>query len=156
METDVSAEKVKVTGTMDAQKLVDYIHRRTKKRVKIISQPDLKQKPEEAAPGNNNDKKPAEGEAKPEDAKKEEGDGEGGETGKEVEKGKEGDQGKEEEGKEEVLEAEEEVKGAAVVYEDGLGMKRMMYHYQPLYIIERLPPPPQIFSDENPNACCIS
>ncbi|KAK7856333.1 heavy metal-associated isoprenylated plant protein 9 [Quercus suber] len=35
------------------------------------------------------------------------------------------------------------------------GMKRMMYYYQPVYVIERIPPP-QLFSDENPNACCIS
>ncbi|XP_022141144.1 heavy metal-associated isoprenylated plant protein 9, partial [Momordica charantia] len=41
--------------------------------------------------------------------------------------------------------------------EDHENMKRMMYRYyqyQPLYIIERIPPP-QLFSDENPNACCI-
>ncbi|XP_062101010.1 heavy metal-associated isoprenylated plant protein 9-like [Humulus lupulus] len=34
-------------------------------------------------------------------------------------------------------------------------MKRMIHYYQPLYVIERIPAP-QLFSDENPNACCIS
>ncbi|KAK8658336.1 hypothetical protein V6N13_036544 [Hibiscus sabdariffa] len=35
-------------------------------------------------------------------------------------------------------------------------MKKMIYYYQPLYVMERIPPAPQLFSDENPNACCIS
>ena len=42
--------------------------------------------------------------------------------------------------------------------DDDESMKRMMYHYyyyQPLCVIEGIPPP-QLFSDENPNACCIS
>ncbi|KAL9681166.1 hypothetical protein QQ045_012947 [Rhodiola kirilowii] len=37
-------------------------------------------------------------------------------------------------------------------------MMKMSYLYpfqQPLYVVERLPPAPQMFSDENPNACSI-
>nr|GMC66872.1 heavy metal-associated isoprenylated plant protein 9 [Ipomoea batatas] len=51
------------------------------------------------------------------------------------------------------MKAEEE---ESVSEEAAAGMHRMMYYYQPLYFVERIPPAPQIFSDENPNACCIS
>ncbi|KAH0666889.1 hypothetical protein KY285_028095 [Solanum tuberosum] len=34
-------------------------------------------------------------------------------------------------------------------------INKMMYYCQPFYDIERIPPP-QLFSDENPNACCIT
>lgn len=41
-------------------------------------------------------------------------------------------------------------------YDDEEGMKRMMYYYQLVYVDEGIPQPPQLFSDENPNAHCIS
>ncbi|KAF7816612.1 heavy metal-associated isoprenylated plant protein 9 [Senna tora] len=53
------------------------------------------------------------------------------------------------------MDANKLVEYNVVVAIDDEGMKRMMYYYQPLYVIERIPPP-QLFSDENPNACCIS
>jgi len=40
-------------------------------------------------------------------------------------------------------------------YDDEEGMKRM-YYYQLLYVDEGIPQPPQLFSDENPNAHWIS
>ncbi|XP_004502776.1 heavy metal-associated isoprenylated plant protein 9 [Cicer arietinum] len=110
--TELSTGKVTVTGTMDANKLVDYVYRRTKKQAKIVPQPEAE-------------------EAKPEEKKEE-----GGEDNK--------NESKEEKGEEENIGVDEE------------SMKRMMYYYKPLYMIERMPPPPQLFSDENPNACCIS
>ncbi|CAH8317421.1 unnamed protein product [Eruca vesicaria subsp. sativa] len=128
-ETEHTTGKVIVTGTMDEEKLVDYVYRRTKKQARIVPQPDPE--PE----------KPAEEEEKKEES------GEGGEepseTGGEKEEGDE----KEEDG------GGEETEEMAAVEEEG--MKRMMYYYQPSYVIERVPPP-QLFSDENPNACCIS
>ncbi|KAI4319937.1 hypothetical protein MLD38_033473 [Melastoma candidum] len=149
VETDLSVEKVTVTGTMDVEKLVDYIRRRTKKQAKVIPQPEPDPKPE--VPPENPENKPAAAE-------------EGGEANKgEVEKAKEEEGVKKEEvkatdtGKEAEPEPEAAASAAAaVVYEDEMGMKMMTYYYQPLYMIERLPPPPQLFSDENPNACSIS
>ncbi|KAF3319870.1 nucleolar protein 58-like protein [Carex littledalei] len=35
-------------------------------------------------------------------------------------------------------------------------MPMHMPMHMPVYMIEQPPPPPQIFSDENPNACCIT
>ncbi|KAB2596905.1 neurofilament medium polypeptide-like [Pyrus ussuriensis x Pyrus communis] len=157
--TDHSSGKVMVTGTMDGDKLVEYVYRRTKKQARIVPQPEpepeKKEEPaaEEAKPEEKEEnaetkeeEKPAEGEAK-----KEEGGAEGGESSN-----KEGEKGGEE-NKEEEKTVEEMMSGSYV--NSGMDeehMKRtMQYYYQPLYVIERIPPP-QLFSDENPNACCIS
>lgn len=171
-ETEFSTGKVKVTGTMDANKLVDYLYRRTKKQARIVPQPEPEKPPEEPKPDpqpepekpaeetkpeekNNNGEPPkaaggeAEGEQKPPEEAPKEG-GEGGES-------KEAPPPKAEEGG---------VDGGGPVIQsinvEDESMKRMMYypyhyHYyqQPVYYIERIPPP-QLFSDENPNACSIS
>ncbi|AED93327.1 unnamed protein product [Arabidopsis thaliana] len=143
--TEHTTGKVIVTGTMDAEKLVDYVYRRTKKQARIVPQPD----PEPEAPA-----------AAQEEKKEESGEGneKPPETGeeKEEEKKKEGEENGEEGGGEEAAATEEERRDnemTAMAQEEG--MKRMMYYYQPSYVIERIPPP-QLFSDENPNACCIS
>ncbi|XP_031282117.1 heavy metal-associated isoprenylated plant protein 9 [Pistacia vera] len=133
--TELSTEKVTVTGTMDANKLVDYVYRRTKKQAKIVPQPEPEPQPEPPAEEkkeeeNKEAQKPAEEEAKPAEEKVEE------------EKPPEEAAKKEEEGSENINIEEE-------------NMKRMMYLYQPVYVIEQIPPP-QLFSDENPNACTIS
>ncbi|XP_009361260.2 heavy metal-associated isoprenylated plant protein 9 [Pyrus x bretschneideri] len=158
--TDHSSGKVMVTGTMDGDKLVEYVYRRTKKQARIVPQPEpepeKKEEPaaEEAKPEEKKEEnaekkeeeKPAEGEAK-----KEEGGAEGGESSN-----KEGEKGGEE-NKEEEKKVEEMMSGSYV--NSGMDEERMkrtmQYYYQPLYVIERIPPP-QLFSDENPNACCIS
>lgn len=131
VETEHSTGKVIVTGTMDGNKLVDFVYRRTKKQAKIVPQPE-----HEPAPESKEGEKPAEEEAKPEEKKQE-----GGEDNKNESK-------EEKDG--------EEING---VHDEEDMMKRMMYYNyynQPLYVVERMPPPPQLFSDENPNACCIS
>ncbi|XP_024194929.1 heavy metal-associated isoprenylated plant protein 9 [Rosa chinensis] len=147
--TDHTSGKVTVTGTMDGDKLVDYVYRRTRKQAKIVPQPEpepeKKEEPaaekpaEESKPEENAEKKEEEKPA--EEAKKEEGGG--------GESNKEGEEKKEEETK--IEEHNDVVNG---IPEEEL--KRMVQHYyQPLYVFERIPPP-QLFSDENPNACCIS
>ncbi|KAM0043332.1 putative heavy metal-associated isoprenylated plant protein [Helianthus debilis subsp. tardiflorus] len=139
VETEVSSSKVMVTGSMDGDKLVEYVYRRTKKQAKIVPQPEPEPAPapepaekpkEEEKP----EEKPAE-EAKPEEKPAEEEKKEGGDGGGEA---------KEEEKKE---------KGEKM---EVIDMQRMMYYHQypPLYVMERIPPP-QLFSDENPNACTI-
>ncbi|KAG7551784.1 Heavy metal-associated domain superfamily [Arabidopsis thaliana x Arabidopsis arenosa] len=142
--TEHTTGKVIVTGTMDAEKLVDYVYRRTKKQARIVPQPD----PEPENPAAEEEKKEENGD----------GDEKPPETGedKEEEKKKEGEGNQEEGGGEDAADTEgdrrdDEMAAMAEVE----GMKRMMYYYQPSYVIERIPPP-QLFSDENPNACCIS
>ena len=81
-------------------------------------------------------------------------------TEQKEEGGKEGEKPAEEaakeEKKEEAAEGGEEVKkeGEEVINSMEEMAKKMMY-WQSVYVIERVPPP-QLFSDENPNACCIS
>ncbi|CAN8252196.1 unnamed protein product [Cochlearia groenlandica] len=140
--TEHTTGKVIVTGTMDEEKLVDYVYRRTKKQARIVPQPE----PEPENPKGEEEKKEESGEGgddkKPEEEKKE---------GEQEKKGGEGD------GEEEAAATEEEEErrdGGEMTAAEEEGMKRMMYYYQPLYVIERVPPP-QLFSDENPNACCI-
>lgn len=157
-ETELSSGKVIVTGTMDANKLVEYVYRRTKKQAKIVPQPAPEPAPEPEKPAEepkpDEAEKPAE-EPKPEENKEGE-QKEGGGENKPPEA--EGGENKEE-GKKEEIEVTNEVIINPINHEEE-SMKRMMYNYyhyqqQPLYVIERIPPP-QLFSDENPNACCIS
>ncbi|KAG8390470.1 hypothetical protein BUALT_Bualt01G0086700 [Buddleja alternifolia] len=150
-ETELSSGKVTVTGTMDADRLINYVYRRTKKQAKIVPQPGPEKPPEEnPKPEEKQEEKPADAadEAKPEEKKEEaeendtppeEGTNDGG-GGDAVTEDRAEDGG---ETKEEVVKSVEEQ-----------GMHKMMYYYEPLYMIERIPAP-QIFSDENPNACCI-
>ncbi|CAD5174988.1 unnamed protein product [Musa acuminata subsp. malaccensis] len=168
-DTDLSTGKVTVTGTMDGEKLVEYISRRTGKLASIIPQPPKEEGKEEA------EKKPEEekpAEEKKEDKKEDEKapqpeDGAGGNKegdGKE-EKGGGEEQKKEGEGvandNANVVGQEEEDMMKKMIYWNGSitgedEMARRMLHYMPVYVIQQPPPPPQFFSDENPNACCIS
>lgn len=147
-ETEASTGKVTVTGTMDANKLVEYVYRRTKKQAKIVPQPEPEKpaeepKPEESKP---EEAKPAE-EAKPGDGAAEKKDGDGEKPPEEEKK-----EGGEEQAGEDKKEGEEII---PIGDHDQMNINKMMYYYQPLYVIERIPPP-QLFSDENPNACCIT
>uniref|UniRef100_A0A7C9ECV8 HMA domain-containing protein n=1 Tax=Opuntia streptacantha TaxID=393608 RepID=A0A7C9ECV8_OPUST len=166
-ETEFSAGKVKVTGTMDANKLVDYLYRRTKKQARIIPQPEPEKPPEEPKPDAQPEpEKPAE-EPKPEENSKVEPPKEGGEGEQKApeEPPKEGGEGGENKDAPPPKEEEGGGDGGPVIQSINVedeSMKRMMYypyhyHYyqQPVYYIERIPPP-QLFSDENPNACSIS
>ena len=148
-----------VTGTMDANKLVEYVYRRTKKQAKIVPQPEPDKPAEEPKP--TEAEKPGD-EPKPEEPKEENNPEPPKEGGGEENKPTEGDENKQEPKKEN--QGEEIINDVInpINYEEE-SMKRMMYHpqfnyynyQQPMYMIERIPPP-QLFSDENPNACCIS
>lgn len=168
--TDLRAGKVTVTGTMNGEKLVEYIRRRTGKVASIVPQPPKEEQKEEA------EKKPEE---TPAEGKKEEKQTE--EKKEEVKSpqpqdsagsNKDGD-GKEEKGggEEQKEEGGGEATAAGVseadvikkmIYWNGsfIGedeMARRMLHWMPVYVIQQPPPPPpQLCSDENPNACCVS
>ncbi|KAI3517781.1 hypothetical protein L1887_17000 [Cichorium endivia] len=145
VETEVSASKVLVTGSMDGEKLVEYVYRRTKKQAKIVPQPEPEPAPE-AAPEAAEKPKEEEGAAKPEEKPAEEAKPEEKPAEEEKKEGGGGGDGEKEAAKKDGGEKMEMV-----------DMQRMMYYHQypPLYVMERLPPP-QLFSDENPNACSIS
>ncbi|XP_020548812.1 heavy metal-associated isoprenylated plant protein 9 [Sesamum indicum] len=143
VDTELSSSKVTVTGTMHADRLVDYVYRRTKKQAKVVPQPEPEKPPEETPkPEEKKEEEKAAGAG--DEEKKEEGEKK--EAPAEEEK-KEGG-GAEEQGGEATV--EEEVKNGG----EEQGMHKMMYHYQPVYVIERIPAP-QLFSDENPNACTL-
>ncbi|XP_076937071.1 heavy metal-associated isoprenylated plant protein 9-like [Bidens hawaiensis] len=134
VETDVSSSKVTVTGSMDGEKLVEYVNRRTKKQAKIVPQPEP-----EPAPALEPAEKPKEEEEKAEEKPAEEA------KPAEEEKKEGSDDGVKED------ETKEKIERMEVI-----DMQRMMYYHQypPIYVMERIPPP-QLFSDENPNACSI-
>ncbi|RDX88090.1 Heavy metal-associated isoprenylated plant protein 9, partial [Mucuna pruriens] len=156
--TELGTGKAIVTGTMDANKLVDYIYRRTRKRVKIVHQtePEPEKKEENKELEKAEEEKEENEEKKEEEKPVEEPKKEGGEGGNDDSnnESKEEKGGGEEEGKKEV--GGDEINGVVLKVDDE-NMKRMVYYYyQPLYVIERIPPPPHLYSDENSNACCIS
>ncbi|KAJ0051966.1 hypothetical protein Pint_01210 [Pistacia integerrima] len=132
-EPDLKASEVSVKGVFDPPKLVEYVYKRTGKHAVIV-----KQEPEKKA-----EKAP---EAKEE--KKEEGGGGDGEKEKKSggEENKEKKEGDSEEGK--AGEATEETKVVEL-------KKNEYYYYPPRYAMELYAYPPQIFSDENPNACSV-
>ncbi|KAL8153570.1 hypothetical protein V2J09_011330 [Rumex salicifolius] len=164
-ETEFCSGKVTVTGTMDADKLVDYVYRRTKKQARIVPQPEPEKPPQDPPkpteePENppaeekkeESGDQPKEGEAPapaPEEPKKEEGESNGGEQGPPLAPAAPLPPPP-------VMHMPLPLPPFAVEDEP---MKRMMmyqYHYQPTYVFDRIPPAPQLFSDENPNACTIS
>nr|XP_010934034.1 heavy metal-associated isoprenylated plant protein 9 [Elaeis guineensis] len=170
-ETELSTGKVMVTGTMNGEKLTDYIHRRTGKLATIVPQPPKEEEKKEEAEKKAEEKPPEEKKEEKAEEKKEEKAEEKKEESAEGNKdggGKEEKGGGEEQKKEGEGPTNVDIPNGAdmvmkrMVYWNGNIIseeemaRRMMMHWMPVYVIERPPPPPQIFSDENPNACCIS
>ncbi|XP_072986167.1 uncharacterized protein [Typha latifolia] len=171
VETNLSSGKVTVTGTMNGDKIVEYIHRRTGKLASIIPPPPKEEEKKEEGE-KKGEEKPPEGEKKEEKAeeKKEEEKPPEQQEGNAEDGKKEGeDKGGSEEQKKEgevvvttnnMISEEDMVKkmvywNGGIITEEEMA-RRMMMHWMPVYFVERPPPPPQLFSDENPNACCIS
>ncbi|KAI3720525.1 hypothetical protein L2E82_31512 [Cichorium intybus] len=151
VETELSSGKVRVSGSMDGEKLVEYVYRRTKKQAKIVPRPEpehQKEKEEKGAEDAKKEKNKDEGEdAKPEEKYK------GGDCEKvpEEEKKEGGDEKKQRGGGGGGGGDDEEEE-----YMQQMMMRCYQYQYQhyPLYVMERIPAS-QLFSDENPNACTI-
>ncbi|XP_038708054.1 heavy metal-associated isoprenylated plant protein 7-like isoform X1 [Tripterygium wilfordii] len=136
-EPDLKSSQVTVKGVFDPEKLVEYVYKRTGKHASIVKTEPAAKKEEKKAEESKDEKKADEGEKEKEKEKKEEG-------GEESKDKKEG--GGDGEAKAEEATAEEtkvvEVKG------------NPYYYYPPRYAME-LYAYPQIFSDENPNACSV-
>lgn len=130
---------------MDANKLVEYVYRRTRKQANIVPPPKPEEEKKEEPPA----EEPKAEEKKEEKAEENKAEEKKEEEKKEEEGKKEGEGKKEEESKGEAEEA-----GKLQITPDEDAMKKMVF-YPPIYVIERVYAP-QIFSDENPNACCIS
>lgn len=156
-EPDLKSSAVTVKGVFEPPKLVEYVYKRTGKHAAIV-----KQEPEKKE------------EEKPKDAKEEKKADEGGGGG--GDKKSEGESKEKKEG--EAAEAKAEVTAENKVVE----MKNEYYYYPQIYSAPRYVPmdvhaappppaynynqplvataayypyPPQIFSDENPNACSV-
>lgn len=135
VEPDLKSSQVKVNGIFDPPKLVEYVHKRTGKHATIVEQEE-KGKEEKKADGS--DDKAAAG-----DAGEEKKDG-GGEA---------------------TAASPAEEKAAVVEEVANLKKHEFFYNYPQNYHIVPYPQryemqpypqyPPQMFSDENPNACSV-
>ncbi|KAM3704253.1 hypothetical protein ACJW31_04G162200 [Castanea mollissima] len=147
-EPDLKSSEVTVKGVFDPPKLVEYVYKKTGKHAVIVKQEHEKKDKEESKDGNKEEKKA------------EEGGGGGGGGDKETKAEEEKKEGKGEEAK---PEAKEAAAAAATTEETNkvIEFQANAFHYYP----PRYPPtemyaygyqyPPQIFSDENPNACSV-
>ncbi|KAG6686190.1 hypothetical protein I3842_11G005100 [Carya illinoinensis] len=146
-EPDLKSSQVTVKGVIDPEKLVEYLYKRTGKHAVIVKEEPEKKKKEEAKDGKKEEKKGEEG-----------GGGDKGAKGGEEEK-KEKKEGKDDQAKPEAGGAA--AAGYAMEMYNSLTiplveLQSNAYYYHPQrYAMEMYayPPPPQIFSDENPNAC---
>ncbi|KAG2410748.1 hypothetical protein LR48_Vigan01g000400 [Vigna angularis] len=136
VEADLKSSEVSVKGVFEAEKLVEHVSKRTGKHAVIVKQ-EAEKKEGEGKEESKGEKKGEEGE------KKEKENGEG-----EEKKKKEGEgEGKAEEGGTEENTVME--------------LKKSEYYYNPprygmeFYAYPGPAYPPQIFSDENPNACSV-
>ncbi|KAB1217486.1 Copper transport protein ATX1 [Morella rubra] len=138
-EPDLKSSQVTVKGVFDPEKLVEYVYKRTGKHAAIVKQEQEKKE---------KDKEDAK------DGKKEEKKGEEGGGDKGNAKGGEEDKKEKKEGNE----AKGESAGAVTEEEINkvVELQKNAYQYYPQrYAMEMYAYPPQIFSDENPNACTV-
>ncbi|KAK9090080.1 hypothetical protein Sjap_023257 [Stephania japonica] len=144
-DPDLKSSEVAVKGVFDPPKLVEYVYKRTGKHAVVVKTEPQNAKEDENA---NKDEKKAE-EKKDESAAGKEKSSEEEKTGEE--KSKEGNvEGKEVGG----TPTDDATAGAPKVEL----MKNEFYYYPPKYAYGYAPAqpyPPQIFSDENPNACSV-
>ncbi|CAN1753142.1 Heavy metal-associated isoprenylated plant protein 8, partial [Linum perenne] len=125
VETDIVNGTVTVKGVVEPEKLAQLVYKKTKKQVSVVNK---------------------------EEEKKEEGEEEKKKKEEEEEKKKK----EEEEKKKEESEGQQVGKTEEELLQNDHGIKRSEYwpsrnHYSELYAY----PPPQMFSDENPNACSV-
>ncbi|KAG8070775.1 hypothetical protein GUJ93_ZPchr0006g41681 [Zizania palustris] len=147
-ESDLKASQVTVKGVFEEAKLVDYVHKRTGKNAAIIKSEPVAP-PENAGVGNDkDDKKAAEGSEKNEE-KKDVGDA----VGDDKEKEKEKDNSNAADAAEEKdKEKDPTAIAAANLYMHYPRFSSPGRYGAPGYVY---PYAPQIFSDENPNACSV-
>ncbi|KAM0934872.1 putative heavy metal-associated isoprenylated plant protein/8/17/18/19 [Dioscorea sansibarensis] len=149
VEADLKSSQVTVKGVFTAPGLVEYVHKRTGKHAAVVKQEPAEKKPEPAPetepktdaktdttpPADSKDKpEAAAGEAVAAEKKKDEANDDAG-APKEKDSGGEG--------------------AAAAEEAKVVEMKKYEYLYYQRYHPMEYAYPPQIFSDENPNACAV-
>ncbi|KAM5571621.1 heavy metal-associated isoprenylated plant protein 7-like [Rosa sericea] len=150
-EPDLKGSQVTVKGVFDPAKLVEYVNKRTGKHAEIVKQePEKKADKEEAKEGSKGEKKGGEEGDKDKKSGGDNGGGGGEAAPAEENKEKKGD------GNEGGAAAAATPDGGAVTEETKVVelMKNEYNYYPPRYPMEYAYPP-QIFSDENPNACSV-
>lgn len=151
-DPDLKSSQVTVKGVFDPPQLVEYVYKHTGKHAVIVKQDPENKKEEDKAKEEKKAKEPAAS------AEKKEGGEEGGKAEEKKDGG--GDEAPAVVAKPEVA-GEEETNNSKVTE-----MKNeFQYIYPQNYQIEpqrfatelyaSYPPPPQMFSDENPNACSV-
>lgn len=144
-EPDLKSSEVTVKGVFDPPKLVEYVYKRTGKHAVIVKQEPEKKDKEESKDGNKEEKKAKEGG--------------GGGGDKETKAEEEKKEGKGEEAKPEAKEAAaattEETNKVIELQANAYQYYPPSQYYPPRYPMEMYAYPPQIFSDENPNACSV-
>ncbi|CAL9054275.1 unnamed protein product [Musa banksii] len=147
-EPDLKASQVTVKGVFDPQKLGEYVYKRTGKQAVVAKQEPAEKKAEDDKGGGGDaakDEKKADeaGGGNAEGEKKEEKDGGGGQGGGDEKDKKEGGGAAED--------------GAAPATKVVELVRNEFYQYYPRYPggYVGYAYPPQMFSDENPNACAV-
>ncbi|RWW18225.1 hypothetical protein GW17_00017806 [Ensete ventricosum] len=147
-EPDLKASQVTVKGVFDPHKLGEYVYKRTGKQAVVAKQEPAEKKAEDGKGGGGDaakDEKKADeaGGGNAEGEKKEEKDGGGGQGGGDEKDKKEGGGAAED--------------GAAPATKVVELVRNEFYQYYPRYQggYVGYAYPPQIFSDENPNACAV-
>ncbi|KAL9372871.1 hypothetical protein Peur_035115 [Populus x canadensis] len=151
-EPDLKSSQVIVKGVFEPQQLVEYVYKRTGKHAVIV-----KQEPEKKEEEKGKESKEEKGKESKEDKKGEEGDkqkkggGGGGEKGESKDKKEGGGSEAKAAAAPAPAPAEETTEETTVVE-----LRKMdFYNYYSPARYEHYSPPPQIFSDENPNACSV-
>ncbi|XP_022776254.1 heavy metal-associated isoprenylated plant protein 7-like [Durio zibethinus] len=138
-EPDLKSSKVTVKGVFDPPKLVEYVYKRTGKHALIVKQEPEKKKEEEKAKDVNKEEKKGE----------ESGNREKKQAGGEDNKDRKGGDSTE-------ANTAAAPEGATEETIVAVEVKKNEYNYfPPRYAPEFYAYPPQIFSDENPNACSV-
>ncbi|WOL04396.1 heavy metal-associated isoprenylated plant protein 3-like [Canna indica] len=152
-EPDLKSSEVTVKGVFDPESLVSYVHKRTGKHASVVKQEPAEKKPEEPEKAKDV-KNPGGGEKSGKDEKK--GAGEKEEKEKKTKGGGGGGDAK----KDGAASAEAEEKEEGEKNVDGGGAAKTtrrneFYYYYPTTHNVEYAQAPQIFSDENPNACAV-
>ncbi|XP_040988725.1 heavy metal-associated isoprenylated plant protein 7 [Juglans microcarpa x Juglans regia] len=146
VEPDLKSSEVRVKGVFDPAKLVEYVYKRTGKHAAIVKQEPEKEK-EKAKDDDSKEEKKAEEDGGGGDDKGDKGGSEDQEENKEKKGGDEESNSKPDSGGGAAM--EEEINKVVEL------QKNAYYYYPQRYAMEMYAYPPQIFSDENPNACSI-
>ncbi|XP_072999843.1 heavy metal-associated isoprenylated plant protein 7-like [Typha latifolia] len=146
-ESDLKTSQVTVKGSFNPTSLVDYVHKRTGKHALIVKQEPAQSPPPPPTSDTNDEKNSTELESAKVAEEEESKDGDGGGGGEE----KENNQGS---GDLPALPLPPTIVAVVPAGVDGGGREKLYHYYYPRYPVEYAYPP-QIFSDENPNACAV-